>query len=187
MQTLVAGLVIFFAAHAFAMCRAPRERLVQRLGPLVYRGLFSLVSIVGFVLIVRGYAHAPLVTVWTPPTWMRHVTMTLMLPVFVFFTAAYLPGHIKARIKNPMLMGLKTWATAHLLANGDLAGMLLFGSFLVYGVVDLIAVKRSGRSPVVAAPRAVYDIVAVVVGLGVYVLFVVWAHAHLIGRPLLMH
>ena len=187
MQTLVAGLVIFFAAHAFAMCRPQRDRLVARLGPLAYRGVFSLVSLAGFVLIVKGYAHAPVITVWTPPAWMRHVTMTLMLPVFVLFAAAYVPGHIKARVKNPMLMGLKTWATAHLLANGHLAAMLLFASFLVFGVVDLVAVKRSGRSPVVAAPRAVFDVIAVVAGLGVYALFVVWAHAHLIGRPLLLH
>ena len=185
MSMFITGLILFFAAHGLTMFRDARARLVARLGPLPYRGLFSLVSLAGFVLIVVGFGHAPRVEVWAPPPLLRHVTMLLMLPVFVLLASAYLPGHIKARIKNPMLMALKTWALAHLLVNGDAASMLLFGSFLCYGVVDLIAVKHSGRSPVVAAPRALFDVIAVVVGLGVYALFVGWAHSVLIGVPLL--
>lgn len=186
MFELIAGLALFFAAHSFTMFRDARQALVDRLGPLAYRGLYSVVSLIGFVLIVRGYGHAPIVDVWVPPPALRHLTMLLMLPVFVLLAAAYLPGNIKARIRNPMLMALKTWALAHLLINGDLRSLLLFGAFLAWGVVDLIAVKRSGRSPVVARPRVVFDVVAVVVGLALYGGFVMGLHQQLIGVPILM-
>ena len=108
-----------------------------------------------------------------------------MLPVFVLLAAAYVPGHIKARVGNPMLMALKTWALAHLLVNGDLASMLLFGAFLAFGVVDLIAVKRTGRSAVVDKPRALFDVLAVVVGLVVYGGFIMGLHRALIGVPII--
>ncbi|MCZ6895411.1 MAG: NnrU family protein [Gammaproteobacteria bacterium] len=186
MTTLVAGLVIFFAVHTFTMFRGARDQLVAKLGPLPYRGLYSLISIAGFVLLVMGYADAPRIAVWAPPIWMRHVTMLLMLPVFILLPAMYLPGYIKARVKNPMLIAVKTWAFAHLLINGDLASILLFGSFLVFCVVDLIVVKRTGRSPVVAEPKAVYDVVAVVAGLGIYVLIAAWAHVYIAGVPVMV-
>ena len=108
MTTLVAGLVIFFAVHTFTMFRGAREQLVAKLGALPYRGLYSLISIAGFVLLVMGYADAPRIAVWAPPIWMRHITMLLMLPVFILLPAMYLPGYIKARVKNPMLIAVKT-------------------------------------------------------------------------------
>jgi uncharacterized membrane protein len=185
MAVLVTGLIIFFAAHAFPMFRGPRDRLAARLGALPYRGLFSLVSLTGFVLLVMGYGDAPRVDLWAPPGWTRHVTMLLMLPVFIMLTAAYVPGHIKARLKNPMLLAVKTWALAHLVANGDLASVLLFGAFLVFGVIDLIAVKRTGRGSVVAEPSAVYDVVAVVAGLVIYVIILTWAHVYIAGVPVM--
>lgn len=184
MTLLVAGLAIFFAAHSFTMFRGARAQLVERLGALPYRGLFSLVSLAGFVLVVMGYGDAPRIPVWAPPPFMRHLTMLFMLPVFVLLVSAYLPGHIKARVKNPMLMALKTWALAHLLVNGDLASMLLFGAFLAWGVVDLVAVKRSGRSSVVAEPLVAYDVVAVVIGLGIYALIVTRLHVYIAGVPI---
>jgi uncharacterized membrane protein len=185
MTLLVIGLAVFFAAHSFTMLRTARERLVARLGVLPYRGLHSLISLAGFIAIVIGYGDAPRIDLWLPPGWLRPVAMVLMLPVFVLLAAAYLPGNIKARVGNPMLIALKTWAFAHLLVNGDLASLLLFGSFLIWAVADLIAVKRSGRSAVVTAPRAVYDIVALVIGLIVYGLVVVRLHAYLAGVPLI--
>jgi uncharacterized membrane protein len=185
MTTLIGGLAMFFAAHSFTMFRGTRARVVERLGALPYRGLYSLISLAGFVLIVMGYGDAPRIAVWTPPAFMRHLTMLLMLPVFVLLASAYLPGHIKARVKNPMLMALKTWALAHLLVNGDLASLLLFGSFLAWGVADLIAVKRSGRGSVVAEPRTAYDVVAVVVGLGLYALIATRLHVHIAGVPII--
>jgi uncharacterized membrane protein len=185
MATLLAGLLLFFGAHGFSMFRAARARLVEHLGALPYRGLYSVVSLLGFVLIVLGYGHAPRIEIWAPPEWLRHVAMLLLLPFFVLLIAAYVPGYIKARLGNPMLLSLKTWAFAHLLANGDLASMLLFGSFLAFGVVDLIAVKRSGRSAQVAAPRALFDGLALGAGLVLYVLFIVRLHNWLIGVPLI--
>jgi uncharacterized membrane protein len=185
MTTLILGLVLFFAAHSFTMFRTARSRVVERLGVLPYRGLYSLLALVGFVLIVLGYGDAPRIALWTPPYWLRHVTMVLMLPVFVLLVAAYLPGHLKARVGNPMLIALKTWAFAHLLANGDLASVLLFGAFLAWAVIDLVAVKRGGRTPVVAAPRALYDVVAVIAGLALYAGFVSGLHRLVSGVPLI--
>jgi uncharacterized membrane protein len=123
--------------------------------------------------------------VWLPPVGLRHVTMLLMLPVFVLLAAAYVPGHIKAKVGNPMLMALKIWALAHLLVNGDVASMVLFSAFLAFGVVDLIAVKRSGRSAVVAAPRVLFDVLAVVVGLLIYGGFVMGLHRVVAGVPVI--
>lgn len=181
MLGLVAGLALFFAAHTFTLFRVARAALIERLGALPYRGLFSLISLAGLVLIVHGYGQAPAFVVWSPPAGLRYVTMLLMLPVFILLAAAYLPGHIKSRLGNPMLMALKTWALAHLLSNGDLASMLLFGAFLAFGVVDLIAVKRSDRSSVVVAPRARFDVLAVVLGLLVYAAFVMGLHRVVTG------
>lgn len=186
MALFILGLALFFSAHTFSMFRVQRGELVARLGALPYRGLYSVVSLAGFVMLVIGYGDAPRTAIWLPPAGLRHVTMLLMVPVFVLLVAAYVPGHIKARVGNPMLLALKTWAFAHLLVNGDLASMLLFGSFLAWSVADLIAVKRTGRSSVVADPRLVFDVVAVVAGLAFYVAFVLWLHGTLIGVPLSM-
>ncbi|MEX2482905.1 MAG: NnrU family protein [Gammaproteobacteria bacterium] len=185
MTLLMSGLVAFFAAHSFTMFREPRARLIERIGPLPYRGLHSLVSLAGFIAIVIGYGDAPRIDLWAPPVWLRPFAMMLMLPVFVLLAAAYLPCNIKARVRNPMLLAVKIWAFAHLLVNGDLASMLLFGSFLAWAVVDLIAVKRSGRSAVVAAPRELYDAVAITLGLVVYGLVLTRFHVYLAGVPLL--
>ena len=184
MVLLVAGLFIFFAAHSFTLFRGARARAIDKLGEGPYKGLYSVVALVGLVLLVMGYADAPRIGVWVPPSWMRHVTMLLMLPVFILFVAANMPGHIKAKVKNPLLMATKTWATAHLLANGDRTSIVLFGAFLAFCVVDLIAVKRTGRSAVVAEPKVVYDVIAVVAGLSIYALIVFWAHVYIAGMPL---
>ena len=184
MAVLVLGLIVFFAPHLFSMFRGVRGRLVDRLGEGPYKGLYSVIVLIGLVLLVMGYADAPRIGIWMPPLWMQHLTMLLMLPVFILLVAANMPGHIKAKVKNPLLIATKTWALAHLLINGDLASILLFGMFLVFGVVDLIAVKRTGRSSVVTAPKAVYDVVAVLAGLGIYALIVFWAHIHIAGVPL---
>jgi uncharacterized membrane protein len=185
MTTLVLGLVVFFAAHSFSMARGARAALIGRIGALPYRLLFSLVSLAGFVAIVIGFGDAPRVAVWAPPGWMRHLTMLLMLPVFVLLVAANVPGNIKARVGNPMLIAVKTWALAHLLVNGDLASLLLFGSFLAWSVVDLIAVKRGGRSSTVANPRGMFDAIAIAVGLVIYGLVLTRWHVYLAGVPLL--
>ena len=186
MAVLVAGLIIFFAPHVFTMFRGARGRAMDKLGEGPYKGLYSVISLLGFALLVIGYADAPKIGIWAPPMWMQHMTMFLMLPVFILVIAAQLPGHIKAKVKNPLLMATKTWALAHLLINGDLASIALFSAFLIFGVVDLIAVKRTGRISVVAEPKAAYDVVAVVGGLGIYALIVFWAHVYIAGVPLVL-
>jgi uncharacterized membrane protein len=188
MLKLIAGLVIFLGVHSIAIF-APRWRgqLIARIGMPSWKMGYSLASIAGFVLIVMGYGAARLdpVVLYQPPFWLRHVAMLVMLPVFPLLLAAYLPGRIKAAVKHPMLAAVKAWALAHLLVNGTLADVLLFGGFLAWAVLDRIS---AGKRPVVAqaAPgSARNDIIAIVGGLALYAVFVVWAHAWLIGvRPM---
>lgn len=178
------GMALFFAAHLFAAFR-PRD-LPERMGRSRYRGLFSLVSIAGLVLLIVGYGGvANLWPVWDPPLWTRHVPMLLMIPAMILFVAAELPaGRIKRAAKHPMLAGVKLWAAGHLVANGDLASILLFGAFLAFAVVDRIVVKRR-EAPPPAAVSTRSDVIAVVGGLALYALIVFWAHAALIGVPVI--
>ena len=184
MATLVAGLVVFFATHLLPAFPAARAGLVQKLGANGYRIAFSVVALVGVVLIVMGKGDAAFVPVWTPPAFLRPVTMLLMLPVFVLLLAAYVPCNIRRKIRHPMILAVKTWALAHLLANGDLASMLLFGAFLAWGVFDLISVKkRDSGEPRPKKPIA-FDVGVVVAGLVVYAL-VARFHGALFGMPLM--
>jgi uncharacterized membrane protein len=143
---LIFGLVVFLGNHLFVTRRDARAAAVARLGMVGYRAVFSIVSIVGLALIVYGYgqyrAHG-LIQVWSPPAFMRHITVGLMLFSVIFLVAAFIPSHIKAKLKHPMLASVKTWALAHLLSNGDLGSILLFGSFLAWGVFARIAAKRA--------------------------------------------
>jgi uncharacterized membrane protein len=189
MTQLVLGLVLFLGIHSISIL-APgwRDSMVNRLGALGWKGLYSVASLLAFVLLVHGYslARQEPVVVYQPPTWTRHLAMLLMLPVFPLLLSAYLPGRIKAAVKHPMLTATKTWALAHLLANGMLADVLLFGGFLAWAVMDRISVgKRPVREVRAAAPRKFNDLIAIVGGLLIYGLFVGWAHLHLIGVPLM--
>ena len=192
MELLVFGLLVFLGVHTLPIFPATRNALVTRLGAMPYRGLFSLISAAGLVLIVMGFGQARMdgsPVLYDPPTWTRHVTMLLMLPVFVLLIAAYVPGRIRKITRHPMLVAVKLWAFAHLLANGDLASVLLFGSFLVWAVADRISVKRRGGAgaPVsvnVAGKGGAADIFAILAGLVVYGLFVWKGHALVIGVPL---
>ena len=192
MVLLILGLVLFLGIHSVSIVSASgRNRLVQQLGEVPWKGLYSLVSLAGFALIVIGYGaarEAP-VLLYTLPNGFRHLAALLMVPVFVLLFAAYLPGRIQRAAKHPMLLAVKLWALAHLLANGTLADVLLFGGFLAWAVVDRISVKKRAAAgllrpgPVLPGSKA-NDAIALVGGLGLYVLFVVWAHAWLIGvRP----
>ena len=188
MLKLVAGLVIFFGVHSIRII-APswRDGMVDRLGPLGWKAVYSLASLVGFVLLVSGYAAARLepVLLYQPPVWMRHLTMLLMLPVFPLLLSAYLPGRIKAAVKHPMLAATKAWALAHLLANGMLADVLLFGSFLLWAVADRISAGRRPQAAAAVTGPVRNDVIAVVAGLALYAVFVAWAHRSLIGVPLM--
>jgi uncharacterized membrane protein len=169
---LVLGLVVMLGAHVFVTFRDARAGLIERLGQNGYRALFSIVSIVGLVLIVWGYgdyrAH-DYIQIWSPPGFMRHITVGLMLFAVVFFVAAFIPSHIKTKLKHPMLAGIKTWALAHLLSNGDLGSILLFGSFLAWGVYARIAAKRRGDLGATVAPAGwTGDIIVIVLGIVIY-------------------
>lgn len=187
MALLVLGLVVFLGIHCVSIV-APgwRDAQVARRGEGVWKGIYSVVSAVGLVLIVVGYGmarQAPLV-LWSPPVWTRHLALVLMLAAFVLLAAAYLPGRIQAAAKHPMLLAVKIWATAHLLANGTLADVVLFGAFLAWAVADRISVKRragGASGPPKRAPRAMNDALAVVVGLVAWAVFVFGAHRWLFG------
>ena len=190
MTLLIVGIIVFLGIHALPMNPGLRAALVGRWGETGYKVLFSLLSIAGFVLLVYGFAHAPFVPVWSPPSWTRLVAIVLMLPAFVFLVAAYVPGQIKTRLKHPFLVAIKTWALAHLIANGDLASIVLFGSFLAYAVYDRITLKRRQPTSLIGVPGTGgprNDLIAVVLGVVLYVLFLVWLHPLLIGTAPLPH
>ena len=189
---LLLGLLIFFGIHFVPILTSLRAQLASSIGAVGYQAVFSIISLVGFVLIVMGYGEMQTAgsgnpQIWLPPTWIKHVVFLLMLPVFVFLIAAYVPSNIRDRVKHPMLIAIKIWALAHLLANGDLASIIMFGSFLAYAVIDRISVKsRVSRGPLGERKGTIVgDVVAVVGGLGVYLLFMFWAHEQLIGIALI--
>jgi uncharacterized membrane protein len=186
MMLFVAGLMIFLGVHSIAIV-APgwRDAQLAQRGEKAWKGLYTLVSIVGFALLIYGYGVArqtPL-QLYTPPAALRHLALLLMLPVFPLLFAAYLPGRIKTAARHPMLLAVKFWATAHLLVNGTLADVLLFGAFLVWAVVDRMVVKRRAvaRSVPGAPPAPYNDAIVIVGGLAVYAAFVMGVHLWLIG------
>jgi uncharacterized membrane protein len=185
MSFLVLGIVVLIGIHFLPVVPEARDGLIARLGRNGYRALFSVVSLLGLVLVVWGFAKAPVIQIWAPPVWARHLALLLMLPVFPLLLAAYLPGKIKGRVRHPMLAAIKFWALAHLIANGDLASIILFGSFLAFAVVDRILIKRRpGTEPVLAVSEVEArrnDVISLGVGLALYVAFLFWLHTLLIG------
>jgi uncharacterized membrane protein len=188
MTLFLAGLVLFLGIHSVSIV-APgwrRDRIAQR-GEGTWKGMYSIVAGVGLALLIVGYAMARRGTIvlYTPPAALRHLALLVMLPVFPLLFAAYLPGRIRAAARHPFLLATKLWATAHLLANGTLLDVLLFGGFLVWAVANRISLKRrpvADAHDVPAAPGSgVNDVVAVLGGLAVYAVVVLWAHRWLIG------
>jgi uncharacterized membrane protein len=191
MDLLIAGLVMFLGMHSVAIL-APgwRDSLRARLGAGAWRGIHGAVSLAGFVLICKGFAAARLapVVLYTPPAWLRWIAVALMLPVFPLLLASMLPGRIRTAARHPLLAGVKCWALAHLLANGQLADVVLFGSFLVWAVADRISFRsRPPQTLRTARQRPWNDAVAVILGLALYALFLLWAHQRLIGVSPLGH
>jgi uncharacterized membrane protein len=185
MTTLIIGLCLFLGVHSLSIVASGfRDRMAARLGEWPWKGLYSIVSIASFVLLLRGYGEARMqpIVLYQPPFWMHHVTALLMVPVFPLFLSAYLPGRIKTAAKHPMLVAVKLWAFAHLLSNGTLNDLLLFGSFLAWAVADRISMKRRPTRPILGAPAGrANDWIAVGLGLAVYVLILTWAHVRMIG------
>ena len=184
MSVLIIGLALFLGVHSIAIfAPSVRERARSRLGDMPWKGFYSLISLLGFALIIYGFGlarHSPVV-LYTPPQWMRHVTALLMLPVFPLLIAAYMPGRIKTAAKHPMLAAVKFWAFAHLLANGMLADVLLFGGFLAWAVMDRISLKKRPQNLRTAPPGRFNDAIAVIAGLMLYAIFICWAHVRLFG------
>lgn len=192
MLPLVLGLLIFFLVHLAPTQVDLRRGLVERFGLVGYKVIFSAVSLVGLVLIIVGYGKMQVMAgknpeIWTPPIWTRHLTFLFMLPAMVLIVAAFVPSRIRTATKHPMLAAIKFWAAGHLLANGDLASILLFGSFLAYAVYDRISVKRREvKQPAVPVATGWWnDILVVVLGLALYAFMLTVGHARLIGVPLL--
>lgn len=186
MSVLILGLVLFLGVHSVSIAApAWRDAQLAKRGENVWKGLYSVVSLVGFVVLVYGYglARQSGPVLYTPPDGLRHLALLLMLPVFPLLLAAYLPGRLRSATRHPMLLAVKLWAVAHLLANGTLADVLLFGSFGVWAVLDRIAVKRRAvpHATPAAPPSRANDLIAIVGGLLVYVVFVLWVHRWLIG------
>ena len=183
---LIIGLIVFLGAHIFVTFRDKRAAAMARLG-VGYRAVFALVALLGLVLIVYGYgqyrAHG-WIQIWSPPAFMRHITIGLMLFAVIFLTAAFVPSHIKSWLKHPMLASIKTWALAHLISNGDLGSILLFGSFLAWGVYARIAAKRRGDLGATAPPAGwTNDIIVVVIGIVIYLALGYAFHPMVIGVP----
>jgi uncharacterized membrane protein len=185
---LLLGLVLFLGVHSAGIVAAPwRDRMADKLGEMPWKGVYSLIAIVGFLFIVWGYGlarEAPVV-LYTPTQWLRDLAIVLLVPVFPLLLATYLPGRIQTATKHPMLAAVKLWATAHLLANGTLADVVLFGAFLAWAVADRISLKRRTPPSAPSLPASgTNDVIAVIGGLALYGAFVVFLHEWLIGVPI---
>jgi uncharacterized membrane protein len=187
---MIAGLVLFFGAHTLTTQRALRAQLITSIGEGGYKIGYALVSLAGLALIVWGFSHyraAGMWPVWSPPKALKHLNTALMLPAVILVVAAYLRGRIYAALKHPMLAGVKLWAFGHLLANGDLGGIILFGSFLAWAVFDRISLKRRADpgAPPIPVGGVSNDLIAVAVGIVAYLALAFAFHPIVIGVPVI--
>jgi uncharacterized membrane protein len=188
LTVMILGLVLFIGAHVLTTQRELRARFVASMGEGGYKGGYSLVSLAGLALIVWGFANyraAGMIEVWSPPAAFKHITEGLMLLAVILVTASYIRGRIYTTLKHPMLAGVKLWAAAHLLVNGDLGSIILFGSILAWAVFDRISLKRradAGAPPIpVGGPGN--DLIAVAVGVVAYLALGFVFHPVVIGVP----
>ena len=187
MTVFLLGLLIFLGVHSISIVNEPwRDRMVKAIGKWPWKGLYSLVAAFGFVRIIWGYglSSSDSFDLYVPPLWLHRLALLVLLPVFVLFLAAYFPGRIKKATGHPMLLATCLWAAGHLLANGSLVNVILFGSFLAWAIVDRISVQyRQPRQIPGAPPSRFNDLIVLVLGLGLYIIFVFWLHQLLIGVP----
>ncbi len=187
MLQLLLGLVLFFGMHSMSIVALPlRDKLAVK-SEIGWKLIYGVVSLIGLILMLRGYAELRLTPtiLYVAPVWLYDVAAVLLLPTFVLFLAPYFPGRISSATKHPQLVAVKLWAVSHLLVNGTLADMLLFGSFLLWAVADRISMKRRATRAVPGMPESkTNDIIAVVLGVIIYAAFVFWFHEMLFGvRP----
>jgi uncharacterized membrane protein len=187
---LVLGLIVFIGVHVFTTMREQRAALIARIGALPYKGLYSVIALIGFVLIIVGFSRyraSGWIDVWDPPSWTRHAAMPLVWLAFICVAGAYLQGEIKKRLKHPMLVGIKLWALAHLISNGDLGSIILFGAVLAWAVYDRITLKRRSDPGGLPMPQGGLknDGLAVLVGTIIFFAFGYVFHPLWIGVPVL--
>jgi uncharacterized membrane protein len=188
LAVMILGLVLFLGIHTLTTQRKLRARLIASTGEGGYKIGYALVSLLGLALIVWGFAHyraTEWIDVWYPPKVLRHIAVALMLPAVILVVAAYIRGRIYTTVKHPMLSGVKLWAAAHLIANGDLGGIILFGSFLGWAVFDRISLKRradAGGPPIPVGGWG-NDLIAVAVGIVAYLALVFAFHPVVMGIP----
>ncbi len=184
MNLLMLGIVLFIGVHLLPSFVSARRAVMERLGPGAYKGLFSLLSLAGLVLMVVGQYRADFQPLWQPPAWGRNAALVLLLPAFVLLAAANMPSNIKRYTRHPMLWGVTLWSAGHLLANGDRASLLLFGSLGAYAVFDMLSANLRGAVKQVQVYPRVKDGVTVAAGLLVYVVLL-WLHPYLFGVAVL--
>ncbi len=190
MAVLILGLVLFLGVHSTRIVADGwRGQMIARVGEKPWKGLYTLASVAGFILMIWGFglARQEPIVLWAAPTWTRHLAALLMLVAFVLFVAAYVPRNsFKARLHHPMVLSVKVWALAHLMANGRLADVVLFGAFLVWAVFSFKAARARDRAAQTVYPAGTGSGTAITVAVGVlaYAVFAFWAHGFLIGvRP----
>lgn len=184
MLALVLGLILFLGIHCISIVAEPLRNRAVAISEIGWKLFYALVSLLGLWLITTGYAESRLdpSIIYVTPGWMRHLAALLLLPVFVLFLAPYFPGRIKRIAAHPQLIAVKLWAVSHLLVNGSLADLILFGSFLAWAVADRISMKRRQQRPLPGAPESGFnDVILIVIGLVLYGVTAIWAHKWLIG------
>jgi uncharacterized membrane protein len=185
MTIFLSGLFIFLGVHSISIVADSwRNRVAERIGEWAWKVLYALGSILGLILIVWGYglARGESVDLYTPQLWLRQISLLLFVPVFPLLIAAYFPGRIKAAVRHPMLLATQLWALAHLMSNGSLVNVILFGSFLLWAVLDFISLQQRHSRPLPGAPRSRYnDVLALILGICLYFAFIFRLHQLLLG------
>ncbi|MGH1372310.1 MAG: NnrU family protein [Cellvibrionaceae bacterium] len=187
MTALTLGLLIFLGVHCLPHYQAQRELLIRRVGAMRYKGLFSITSAIGLGLIIIGMMQREYTHLWTPPLWSRDLVIGAMLPASILLCAANFPNNIRRLSQHPMLIGLLLWSGSHLLANGDLASLLLFGGFLCFSAFDLWSVTRASRIQInkTLEPTSLWlDLVVLILGIAAYAALL-WWHGDLFGVALI--
>lgn len=185
MLLLILGLALFFAAHLLPTFPSLHRQLRERFGDKAFMGTFALVSLVGLVLAGIGKGQAPVIPIWTPSEFTMSLAPGLMLPAFMLLVLAYVQSNVNRYLRHPMLTAVLLWGIAHLLANGDLASMILFGGFALYSIIAMISANRRGAKKATEEQSFLGDLIGAGVGIGLYALFV-FLHPHLFGVPALL-
>jgi uncharacterized membrane protein len=187
MKLMLLGLLVFLGTHLFTTMRVARAGVIAKTGEVPYKIIYSLISIIGVVMVGYGFAawrSAGSPQLWFPPVWAKHLALLLVLFACICITSAYPPTHLRVWLKHPMLVGVKTWAVAHLIANGDLAGIVLFTAVLAWAVISRISQKYR-PAPRYPEPRLRADIIATAMGLILFWLLGTYFHPHVVGLSVL--